>query len=195
MPAAARSAWPLSVALIASLAACHAEPQRTAAPEPAPAAARVQPNVLLVIVDALRADRLGVNGAPPATTPVLDRLAAEGVNFGRAFAHSTWTKPSIATLLTSVYPSEHGLIEVGSETEQGLQTGVLGREFKTMAEAFWEGGYTTVGLVNQVHLRGKYGFDRGFERYKSVRGHGASALTCKFVDRLIAASDHRPFFG
>ena len=69
--------------------------------------------MLVVVVDCLRADRLGAHGYPLPTTPAIDGLAAEGVDFTSAFAHATWTKPSVATLFTSLYPSRHGLQETG----------------------------------------------------------------------------------
>src|SRR5688572_1559620 len=79
--------------------------------EQEPVAAR-RPNVVLVVIDTLRADALGTLGSP-FPTPNLDRLAAEGVVFTTAIAPSTWTLPSVASLITSLHPSEHGLLGAG----------------------------------------------------------------------------------
>jgi arylsulfatase A-like enzyme len=66
------------------------------------------PGVILYMIDTLRADRLGAWGyGGPATSPFLDRLAAEGVMFGRAISSSSWTKPAIPTLMTGIWPTTH----------------------------------------------------------------------------------------
>jgi arylsulfatase A-like enzyme len=67
------------------------------------------PNIILYVVDALRADKLGAYGAGGGLTPFLDRLASHGVLFRRAYAAASWTKPSVATLLASMYPWTHAL--------------------------------------------------------------------------------------
>ena len=71
--------------------------------EPHPTAAR-RPNVIIYLVDTLRADHLGVYGYDRDTSPVLDRWATGGVVFERAYAPCSWTKPSVATLFTGLYP-------------------------------------------------------------------------------------------
>ena len=68
-----------------------------------------RPNVLLVVIDTLRADRLHCHGARRTTSPHLDALAAQGVLFERAYAAAPWTLPAVASLLTSTYPSRHGV--------------------------------------------------------------------------------------
>src|SRR5260370_38348848 len=67
-----------------------------------------RPNVILVIVDTLRADALSCYGAS-APTPALDRIAGEGVRFEHAVAQAPWTPPSVASSLTSHYPPHHGI--------------------------------------------------------------------------------------
>ncbi len=147
-----------------------------------------RPHVVVVLIDALRADRLGVAGYPKPTTPAIDRLAAEGVHFTTAIAHSTWTKPSIATLFTSLYPSWHGLVRVGVEREEGLMTDVLAEERVTLAERFQSAGWATAGIVNQVHLQHQFGFAQGFDHYRSSRGVTAPELNSRFEQWL----DQRP---
>ena len=68
-------------------------------------------NVLILMIDALRADHLGCYGYERDTSPHLDALAAQSVLFTRAYAQSPWTKPSIPTLFTSLYPIQHGVYE------------------------------------------------------------------------------------
>src|SRR5688500_7417099 len=68
------------------------------------------PNLLLVIVDDLRADRLGCTGLARAETPFLDSLARRGVRYTRCFTTSGWTLPACASIVTGLLPSQHGLI-------------------------------------------------------------------------------------
>src|SRR5439155_2693639 len=78
-----------------------ARPRDTATP--------TRPNVVLIVVDTLRADRLGCYGATPSPSPTLDALAARGVLFETMVAQSSWTMPASATLLTGLHPRDHGL--------------------------------------------------------------------------------------
>ena len=81
------------------------------------------PGVVLVVVDSLRRDHVSGYGYARATTPRLDRLAAQGVRYDRAVAQAPWTTPSVASLLTSRYPSE-----VGIRHEAHLAQGPLAQE-------------------------------------------------------------------
>src|SRR5437867_8536074 len=65
------------------------------------------PNILLVVIDTLRADRLGSYGNRRGLSPFLDGLAARGTHFSHAYAASSWTNPSVASMFTSRYPSQH----------------------------------------------------------------------------------------
>lgn len=154
------------------------------------------PNVIVILVDALRGDALGVNGYPLDTTPNLDRLVREGaVNFRRAYAHSTWTKPSIASLFTSLYPSRHGIHLVASEGEgAALLAQSLDQRFTTLAEAFQAAGYQTGAVINQVHLR-RSGFEQGFDEYTSLSGKGAGRLNRRLFQWLDGIDPERPFFA
>lgn len=158
----------------------------------APDAAR--PNVLIVVVDALRADRLGVNGYPLPTSPAIDELARSGVNFSRAFSNATWTKPAIATLFTSRFPSEHGLVTLPGERGGELIADGIAPSLPTLAEAFRAAGYSTAALVNQVHLEQELGFGRGFERYQQRRHRDGFKMVRELVDWLHGGLAEKPFF-
>ena len=96
------------------------------------------PGVILVLVDTLRRDRVGAFGSHRALTPCMDRIAREGFRFTRAVAPSSWTKPSVASLFTGLYPSRHGA--VGSPTFlTGLQ--ILDGRLVTLAERFKAAGF------------------------------------------------------
>ena len=152
------------------------------------------PNVLLIVVDALRADVLGVNGYDLPTTPHLDRLAAQGVSLPRAHAHSTWTKPSIATLFTSLYPPQHGLEHVAEDREGVLSTEVLLEEVWTLAESFAAAGYHTGAVLDQVHLQERFGFSQGFTDYANLRGVDAPRLNHQLL-RWLDERATTPFFA
>src|SRR5262249_56765880 len=98
---------------------------------------RARPNVILVLIDTLRADHLSCYGYERHTTPVLDAFATEGVLFSHAFAQSSWTKPSTASLLTSTYPTMH---------QMNLEKAKLPESALLLPEALHAAGYTTAML-------------------------------------------------
>src|SRR5262249_57803288 len=76
--------------------------------QPRQASSAERPNVIVLLVDTLRADRLGCYGASPSPSPNLDALAAGGLLFAQAIAQSSWTLPSVSTLFSGLYPPSHG---------------------------------------------------------------------------------------
>ena len=79
-------------------------------------------NIIIVAIDTTRADSFGCYGSKRGVTPNLDKLAAEGVRFDQAFGHAPWTLPSIASLLTSTYPTTHGALGKQWGLGGGLET-------------------------------------------------------------------------
>jgi arylsulfatase A-like enzyme len=116
-----------------------------------------RPNVLLVIVDTLRADALRLYADSGLRTPALERLAEEGTVYRAAFSQASWTKPSIATILTSLYPSSHMAT---------LKPSRLPDSIVTLAEAFRGYGYTTGGIVTNINLAPSFNFHQGFDEYR-----------------------------
>lgn len=118
-----------------------------------------QPNVLLVTIDTLRADRLGAYGYAPAHTPVLDRLAREGVRCDHAICQLPQTDPSHAALFTSLYASTSG---VRTHMLDKLRPGT-----QTLAGVFQAAGYQTAGIYSWVSLDPQFcGLDQGFQTYQ-----------------------------
>jgi len=113
-------------------------------------------NVLLITIDTLRADALSVYGGP-AQTPVLDRLAAEGVRFDFAHAHSVLTLASHTSILTGQYPFQHGLRD-----NSGYR---LSRDARTAATLFKKAGYATSAFVAAFPLDARFGLNVGFDVY------------------------------
>ncbi|MDA0835281.1 MAG: sulfatase-like hydrolase/transferase [Planctomycetota bacterium] len=121
-------------------------------------ASRPTINVLLITLDTTRADRLGAWNGPQGLTPVLDGLASHGIVFERAFAPVPLTLPSHASLMTGVYPPEHGL-----RVNSGLNR--LGSDLPVLSEILREHGYRTGAFVGAFVLDQKFGLDRGFDIY------------------------------
>jgi arylsulfatase A-like enzyme len=119
---------------------------------------------------------MGLYGGP-ARTPVFDRFARENLYFTQAYAQAPWTKPSIATLFTGLYPSQHEvathpdlLDHPGPGSVRGpgriIETDVLSPEFVTLAEVMRDAGYRTAAIVSNPWLTRSFGFEQGFEVYR-----------------------------
>ena len=147
----------------------------SSAPASQPAAAR--PNILLITIDTLRADRVGAYGYKAAHTPTLDRLAAEGVRFADATAHAVLTLPSHAAILTGRYPAAFGLRLNGM--------GTLPPEATTLAERLKAAGYRTGAVVASAVLAEAYGLDQGFDEYDD-------RIAIQASDTVALADLHRP---
>lgn len=122
-------------------------------------------NVLLVVVDTLRADHLGFYGYERPTSPGLDAWVARGVVFDQALATSPWTLPSFASLYTGELPSRHGAGRVRGDSGAGVLIGRLNRQVRPLAEILREGGFATAAVVNNPFLDPKAGLGRGFSHY------------------------------
>ena len=113
-------------------------------------------NVLLITIDTLRADALGCYGGP-AATPVLDRLAADGVRFDFAHAHAVVTLPSHTSILTGRYPFQHGVRD-----NSGYR---LPPNTRTTATLFKSAGYATAAFVGAFPVHSRFGLNQGFDVY------------------------------
>jgi len=112
--------------------------------------------VFLILIDTLRADHLSCYDYSRPTSPRLDRLAAEGTLFENAYASSSWTVPSIATLFSGLYPSAHN-------TQSELD--VLPGEIHTLSECFSAIGYETAGFLANPLIHPDYGFCQGMQTF------------------------------
>lgn len=141
------------------------------------------PDVVLVVVDTLRADAPGYAGNPRPTTPNLDALAAtEAAWFSRASACASWTLPSVATLLTGEYPWKHGVFRVmeGQDLWGRLDPGAT-----TLATVFHERGYRTAAYINNSFLAPEFGLNLGFDVYDY---HGAELLELRGAAETVQAA-------
>ena len=140
----------LPLLFTASAASCATDTQ----PPPVPTAA--PPSVLLITLDTTRADALGAYGGR-GRTPALDALAAEGARFDRAFTVAPLTIPAHASLLTGLYPGQHGIRDNG---DRALAPGAV-----TLAERLSEAGYATAASVGAHVTSRAWGFDQGFDAF------------------------------
>ena len=155
-------------------------------------------NVLLVSIDTLRADRLGSYGYARAATPVLDRLAAEGVRFAEATTTAPLTLPAHTSLLTGTFPMAHGVRDNGGFYVSDEQV--------TLAEALRARGYRTGGFVGAFVLDRRWGIAQGFDTWfddfdlSSTDLPGMDAIQRRgsdVVDRALSwlAERQEPFFA
>jgi arylsulfatase A-like enzyme len=148
------------VALVST--ACDRPPSSTTEPASTPA----PPDVFLISIDTLRPDHVSAYGHERKTTPFIDGLAEQGVLFTRAYSTTSWTAPALVSMLTSSYPSRHGVGQ-GVHGPRGRWE-VIPEELPSLPELFREHGYRTYGLTANFGLPAERGFARGFDRYECV---------------------------
>jgi arylsulfatase A-like enzyme len=173
------------------------------------APSRGQPPVILISLDTLRADRLGVYGYDKPTTPNLAAVAAGAKLYTNAHATSPWTLPSHASMFTGLYPFEHGCHrydhggpirdpdmpreEIHALNAALMEASSLDPSFLTLAEVMAGNGYRTGAVIaNPSYLSEKYRLDQGFETYDIHEG-GAREINELALQWLDGKQD-KPFF-
>jgi arylsulfatase A-like enzyme len=120
------------------------------------------PLVIVYLVDTLRADHTGVYGYARDTTPQLDAFAKDAVVFDAAVAHASWTKPSVASLMTSLLPGQHKAVQLRDPLDLGLVT---------LPEMMQAKGYTTgAAVANAVVFLPGSNFEQGFDVFTGLHG-------------------------
>ena len=169
-----------------ALAACSRPPARPAGP-----------NLLLITIDTLRADRLGLYGHERSTSPGLDAFAATAIAFEDAAVHASWTLPSFASMLTSTYPSTHGCWTFDARLDDS---------FVTLGETLRDAGWDTALIASHVFLGARFGLGQGFvhvddelvhEMYQSDRSVTSPEVTrraSRFISQQSASPDAGPWF-
>ncbi|MFB6357185.1 MAG: sulfatase, partial [bacterium] len=115
-----------------------------------------QYNVLVLLVDTVHARRLSTYGFEKQTSPELTQFAKHSLTYENAFSHSSWTKPSIATLFTGLYPPVHGTVSRHTKLPQNI---------RTLPGIFDKHGYRTMGITTNSFIRKRSGFHRGFNQF------------------------------
>lgn len=152
------------------------EPSRTAhgGERPTP-----RPNVVVFLIDTLRADHLGCYGYPKPTSPHIDAFAKEATLFVNPVAQSSWTRASVASIFTGLGPFEHGT---------NGRDDALSEEAVTIAELLRDGGYDTLGLTTNGNVAPAAGFGQGFRRYELI-GWAAQGTPNASIDLNQQASE------
>jgi arylsulfatase A-like enzyme len=122
-------------------------------------------DVVLVVVDTERWDRTNPGGFREDTTPFLTEIASRGVTFTHAFAPAPWTVPSMNSLMTGLWPAEHGMVEGQALGFEVVDQKVLPPAATTLAELLRAEGYETFGVCTNFHLGPRFGFDQGFDHF------------------------------
>jgi arylsulfatase A-like enzyme len=172
--------WILTAALLLVSIAC--QPVSTDLP--------AKRDIYVLLVDTLRADHLSLYGYERPTSPNLDRFAASATVFENVMATSSWTLPSVSSLMTGLYPAAHG-VNMKAVTELNvLRPGV-----RTLAEVLASEGYRTVAIVTNPYLvRNKHGISRGFEEYHTAWMKNASQVNDLARKIITSNDDPRPLF-
>ena len=148
------------------------------------------PNIVLVIIDTLRADHLGCYGYSRETSPAIDSLAATGMVFANVQAQSSWTLPAVTSIFTGLNVREHGAGRIGNNVY------AMSRELLTLPLMLKTRKYGTRGIFNIYLLSEQFGFYRGFDSFScDWLGHGrAGQAVDEAIEWISAYDDRDPFF-
>ncbi|HEY0782463.1 MAG TPA: sulfatase [Thermoanaerobaculia bacterium] len=148
-------------------------------------------NLIVLLIDTLRADALGAYGDRSGITPNLDAFARRSIQFQELDAPSPWTLPSVSSLLTGLEPQTHGAgVRYGNENfaPSGLPGGV-----RTLASTLSQEGFYTAGVYHNIYVNPAFGLHQGFDEYTSIEA-SADVLVDRALDRLRHLSPDRRTF-
>lgn len=154
------------------------------------------PDILIYLIDTLRADRLGTYGYDRPTSPRIDAFAESGVVFTHAQAQSSWTRTGVTSLFTGMLPQAHGV---------NRREDALAPQLVTLAESLKEQGYGTVGFITNGNVDAAFGLDQGFDHYQYLReseenvffhqtAERLNSWVFKYLDTLAPRGERPPFF-
>jgi arylsulfatase A-like enzyme len=150
-----------------------------------PSPDRRRPNVVLIIIEAMAPGHCSLYGYERDTTPFLRELASESLVFEEAYSTSSWTRPSIASIFTGLYPSQHGTLHIKDTLAGGLLT---------LAEILQADGYVTAGFcTNSVVADKQFNYCQGFDTYERVRSAHFDAFL-PVLSEWFAGRPQQPFF-
>jgi choline-sulfatase len=176
----------------------------TVRPDAVPLSGR--PNIVLITIDALRADHLTSYGYGRFTSPAIDAFARDAVRFDQAIAQAPYTKASVASLMTGLYPTTHKTttstvpfpeVMTGYPTTRPIPTDVLPRSATTLAEALRGAGYRTYGFTANPFLTEAFGFARGFDLFRFYPGQdfsGANHVVSDALEAIRTTDRSQPLF-
>jgi arylsulfatase A-like enzyme len=157
-----------------------------------------RPNVVIITVDTLRADRMPFYGSPQNTAPFLDEFARRSLVFENAWTPTSWTLPSAVSVITSVHPFQHGVNSyAGLELEpdeEPIPINVIPEDIETLAETLQQAGYRTYGIASNILVGSEIDFDRGFDRFAKLPDRDADAVNAVATSWSEEILQGGPFF-
>ena len=144
---------------------------------------QAQPNVVLVVIDTLRQDHLPFYGYRLNTAPFLTELAAQGVVCESCYSTSSFTSPASASILTSLYPFQHGvhkglIVTLNQQAaDPTLRLNRIPRSVLTLGEWLQDKGYRTFAIADNLNICEAEGFTQGFDRFVTMNNLGAAQIT------------------
>jgi len=154
------------------------------------APAKGPPNLIIILVDTLRADHLHYSGYARGTSPNIDTLAAESIIFENHYSTASRTGPAVASIITGLHPRSHCVINPLIHWDA---KGVLGEEQTTLAELLRNEGYHSYGFITNLNVTERFGFAQGFEVYQPVGAGNVKAVN-KAALAVLQQRPEKPFF-
>ncbi len=158
------------------------------------------PNVVVVVIDTLRADHLPVYGYSKNTAPFISHMASQAVVFEKAYSASSWTAPATASIFTSLYPFQHGVV-TGVLAARRLQhknhkilVNRIPEEIQTLTELLRQRGYRTYGVSDNINIQSLQGFTVGFEKFRLFHNASAQALNGQIKKWADELRNSRPYY-
>lgn len=153
------------------------------------------PNVLIILIDTIRADHLGCMGYSRSTTPVIDSLSREGVLFTFCQSQSSWTLPAMTSIMSGLNPREH---RAGRHYDALYG---VSPDIPWMPHIFKSRGYRTAAFFNVIFMSADFGFHRGFDHFDCPApvpeqpSRNAAETVDAFLEWAAAEQDGAPFFA
>jgi len=147
-----------------------------------------RPNVVIIVIDTLSTDRLPFHGYPKDTMPFLNSIAPRSTDFTKAYAGSSWTAPATASIFTSLYPFQHGVVmgllaqKKSIRKDPTIRINRIPEKLRTLPEVFKANGYRTFGVSDNVNISKRQGFEQGFDRLQTYRSLGGKGINRKLLE-------------
>ncbi len=154
-----------------------------------------KPNVIFLMLDTLRADHLGIYGYERNTSPNIDQFARENLLFKNAITAVPWTPPSVAGMLSGLYPTSHNFMPPNSREEATSSVSKLSDAVLTLPEVLKAQGYQTHAISSNPWITDTFGFNQGYEKFEYLEREQADIITdsgIKAIDQMSAKD--QPFF-
>lgn len=151
-------------------------------------------NIVLISIDTLRADHMGCYGYTRNTTPEIDALSNEGCFFTNVTSASAWTAPAMASLFTTLMPSQHNIRHGVCKSGNIYGQEILDASHITLAEVLKENGLTTLGISSNPHLTPELGFAQGFDHFMVCKFKNAEEITTSAIQFMTQYANDKPFF-